>query len=49
MTYASSVSTKQAHDLNADTLARSRRTLGEDHPDTLRSANSLGYDLEELG
>ena len=36
--------------LDADTLARSRRTLGEDHPDTLRSPrNSLGLDLSNLG
>jgi len=26
--------------MDKDTLARRRRTLGDDHPDTLRSANS---------
>jgi len=30
-------------------LARSRRLLGEDHLDTLSSANSLACDLRELG
>ena len=30
----------EARDLNQDTLDRNRRVLGEDHPDTLRSANT---------
>ena len=38
-----------ARELDEDTLARSRRVLGEDHPDTLRSANNLAADLRELG
>ena len=32
-----------------DTLARRRRVLGEDHPDTLKSANNLASDLRALG
>jgi hypothetical protein len=35
--------------LDEDTLARSRRVLGEDHPDTLTSASNLALDLRELG
>ena len=31
------------------TLARCRRLLGEDHPDTLRSAGSFGVDPSNLG
>ncbi len=40
---------QQARTLDEDTLARSRRVLGEDHPDTLTSANNLARDLSELG
>jgi hypothetical protein len=40
---------QQAHDLNQDTVNRSRRVLGEDHPDTLISASNLARDLRELG
>ena len=32
-----------------DTLARSRRVLGEDHPGTLSPANNLAVDLRALG
>ncbi|WP_290056041.1 tetratricopeptide repeat protein, partial [Amycolatopsis solani] len=32
-----------------DTLARSERVLGADHPDTLVSASNLAVDLRELG
>jgi hypothetical protein len=39
----------QARDLNEDTLARRRRTLGEDHPDTLASASGLAAALAALG
>ena len=35
----------EARELDEDTLARRRRVLGEDHPDTLTSANNLGNDL----
>jgi hypothetical protein len=38
-----------ARDLNEDTLARRRRVLGEDHPDTLTSAGNLTLDLHALG
>jgi hypothetical protein len=38
-----------ARDLHQDILARRRRVLGEDHPDTLRSANRLAIDLSNLG
>ncbi len=38
-----------ARELNEDTLARSRRVLGEDHPDTLGSANNLANNLRGLG
>ena len=37
-----------APDLDEDTLAR-RRVLGEDHPDTQRSARNLAADLRALG
>jgi hypothetical protein len=37
-----------ARELNEDTLARRRRILGEDHPDTLASANNLAIDLRAL-
>jgi hypothetical protein len=40
---------QQAHDLNQDTVNRSRGVLGEDHPDTLISASNLARDLRELG
>jgi Tetratricopeptide repeat len=39
----------EARDLNLDTLDRMRRALGEDHPDTLASANNLASDLRGLG
>jgi Tetratricopeptide repeat len=32
-----------------DTLTRRRRVLGEDHPDTLLSANEFAADLHALG
>jgi hypothetical protein len=35
--------------LGKDTLARRRRDLGEDHPDTLTAAFSLVCELTELG
>ena len=35
--------------MDKDTLARRRRTLGDDHPDTLRSVNSLAWDPYHLG
>jgi hypothetical protein len=35
--------------LDEDTLARRRRVLGEDHPDTLTSAFTLAAQLSELG
>ena len=35
----------EARDLNQDTLDRHRRVLGEDHPDTLNSANNLAIGL----
>jgi hypothetical protein len=35
--------------LDEDTLARSRRFLGEDHPNTLNSANNLAADLSDQG
>ena len=38
-----------AHDLNQDTLTRRRRVLGDDHPSTLASANSLAADLRARG
>jgi hypothetical protein len=33
----------------SDTFTRSRRVLGDDHPDTLTSASRLAADLRELG
>ena len=38
-----------ARELGEDTLARRRRVLGEDHPDTLASAGNLATDLRALG
>ena len=38
-----------ARELDEGTLARRRRVLGEDHPDTLRSASDLVRDIEALG
>ena len=35
--------------MDADTLARRRRVLGDDHPQTLASARNLATDLERLG
>jgi len=40
---------RQALELDEDTLARCRRVLGEDHPDTLNCADSLAADLWSLG
>ena len=39
----------EARELDEDTLARARRVLGEDHPDTLSSANNLANDLTQPG
>jgi hypothetical protein len=41
--------TQAARELDEDTLARYRRVLGEDHPDTLTSASNLAIDLRALG
>jgi hypothetical protein len=41
--------TESAQQLDEDTLARRRRTLGQDHPDTLTSAHNLAATLEMLG
>ena len=38
-----------ARELTEDILARRRRVLGEDHPDTLTSAFTLAAELAELG
>jgi hypothetical protein len=38
-----------ARDLNQDTLTRSRRVLGDDHPSTLRTVGNLALDLRALG
>jgi hypothetical protein len=38
-----------ARDLAQDTLDRRRRTLGQDHPATLTSAENLAADLRALG
>ena len=38
-----------ARDLDQDTLDRRRRVLGEDHPETLRSARNLAADVRALG
>ena len=38
-----------ARELDEDTLARSRRALGADHPDTLAAARSLAADLRLAG
>ena len=40
---------QQARALDEDTLARRRRVLGDDHPDTLTSANNVAADLRALG
>jgi hypothetical protein len=39
----------EARDLHRDTLDRQRRVLGEDHPETMFSANNLAADLLGLG
>ena len=39
----------EARELDEDTLARSRRVLGDDHPDTLGTAGALAADLMNLG
>ena len=38
-----------ARELGEDTLARRRRVLGEDHPDTLASAHGLAISLRAVG
>jgi hypothetical protein len=38
-----------ARDLDEDTLERRRRILGQDHPDTLRSAYNLATELGAHG
>jgi hypothetical protein len=40
---------QQARQLGEDTLTRCRRVLGDDHPDTLRSAFILATTLQGLG
>jgi Tetratricopeptide repeat len=40
---------QQARELDEDALARRRRVLGDDHPDTLASASNLATDLRALG
>jgi hypothetical protein len=40
---------EQARRLYEDTLVRRRRMLGDDHPDTLNSANNLAITLQALG
>ena len=39
----------QVRALDEDTLARRRRVLGDDHPDTVISAHNLAADLRALG
>ena len=39
----------KARELDEDTLARRRRVLGENHPDTQKSARNLAADLRALG
>jgi hypothetical protein len=39
---------RAARELDQDTLDRRRRVLGEDHPDTLTTANNLAADLRAL-
>ncbi len=38
-----------ARELDQDTLDRCRRVLGDDHPETQRSARNLAADLKALG
>ncbi|MCK9926403.1 tetratricopeptide repeat protein [Frankia sp. Mgl5] len=38
-----------ARALDEDTHARRRRVFGDDHPETLRSANTLATYLRQLG
>ncbi|HEY6425444.1 MAG TPA: tetratricopeptide repeat protein, partial [Pseudonocardiaceae bacterium] len=38
-----------ARELHEDTLTRRRQVLGDDHPDTLRSAHNLANNLGALG
>jgi tetratricopeptide (TPR) repeat protein len=40
---------QEAHDLDEDTLARSRRVLGDNHIRTLNRANALAMRLDDLG
>ena len=40
---------QQARALDEEALARRRRVLGDDHPDTLSSANNLAADLRAPG
>jgi tetratricopeptide (TPR) repeat protein len=47
--YAVSGRYQLAREVDEATLARYRRTLGADHPDTLRSAHNLASDLLRIG
>jgi hypothetical protein len=40
---------EQAYQLGQDTLTRCRRVLGDDHPDTLRTAHNLVATQQKLG
>ena len=40
---------QQARTLHEDTLTRYRRLLGDDHPDTLSTADELAFDLHASG
>ena len=40
---------QQARALDEDALSRRRRVLGDDHPETVASANNLASDLRALG
>ncbi len=40
---------EQARQLDEDTLTRFRRVLGDDHPDTVRSATNLAEDVRLMG
>jgi Tetratricopeptide repeat len=39
----------RARELEEDVLVRSRRVLGDDHPDTLRAQGNLAATLRSLG
>jgi hypothetical protein len=47
--WATRVLGQAARELGEDTLARRRRVLGEDHPDTLTSADNLAMILGRVG